>query len=119
MSRGNAQGATQNSQLTTQYLFRAFEKYIFAQAFRASHEHFVNFLAEDADPGPAGIASPAEQQPPESQASAAMRIRSLRDPVFFPPGKTGCKMKCIQFIGQTLFAPLIGLPYLWPKTGNK
>jgi hypothetical protein len=102
-------------------LFRTIEEHIFTLAFGAFHNYSVIAFAVNADPYSAEIASPAEQQPPEPGESAAMRFDRLRDPVFFPSGRISRKGKCIQFTGQTLFAPFIKKPRLglWPKTGRK
>ncbi|MGO9016763.1 MAG: hypothetical protein ACLQVJ_00275 [Syntrophobacteraceae bacterium] len=83
------------------------EKHVFTLAFGTSHNYAVNIFAVNADPCAAEIASPAKQQPPEPGESAAMRVDRLRNPIFFPFGRISRKGKCIQFTGQTLFAPLL------------
>ncbi len=102
-------------------LFRTLEEHIFTLAFGAFHNYSVIAFAVNADPCSAGIASPAEQQPSEPGQSATMHIHNLRGLVLFTLGRNSRNGKCIRFIGQTLFAPLLKhLDFgLWPKTGRK
>jgi len=102
-------------------LFRILEEHVFTLAFGTSHNYAVIAFAVNADPCSAEIASPAEQQPSEPGDNTPRPVHNPRDCVFFPFGRISRKGKCILFIGQTLFAPLLkSLNFgLWPKTGKK